>query len=225
MVELFTSEGCHSCPPADRLAVLLSEQAREKDLPVYVLAYHVDYWDRLGWRDPYSSREATTRQNLYAAVWRERSVYTPQMIVNGKAGFVGSDARRASEEINRALGSSPLAGLHARATLDGTGRLLVSVDPMPGLGGRRMNLIAAAVETGLTTEVKRGENAGRKLEHADTVRAFGVAQMGPAVTTAAIDLPGGVEPANTRVIVFAQDAATLEIIAAAAMDLPDRAAN
>src|ERR1700743_69163 len=86
VIELFTSEGCSSCPPADELVAKI--QKENKDKPVYILAYHVDYWDRLGWKDSFSNADFTKRQNSYAKVLRLQSVYTPQIIVNGKTEFV-----------------------------------------------------------------------------------------------------------------------------------------
>ena len=103
VVELFTSQGCSSCPPADAVLSRVDELAREKKLSVYVLSFHVDYWNRLGWTDPYSDDEFTRRQNQYAGLFRSNRVYTPQMIVNGQTEFVGSDAKRATQAIRRAL--------------------------------------------------------------------------------------------------------------------------
>src|ERR1700756_302855 len=97
LVELFTSEGCSSCPPAD---ALLAELAGRPD--VLALSFHVDYWDRLGWRDPFSSPAATERQQRYAELLRLATVYTPQMVVDGKWQAVGSDRA----EVEQALGSA-----------------------------------------------------------------------------------------------------------------------
>src|SRR5438477_2909954 len=95
LVELFTSEGCSSCPPADRLLETLDPQ-------VIVLSEHVDYWDRLGWRDPYSSHASTLRQEAYARTFGTQGPYTPQMVIDGATEFVGNDSRRAADEIARA---------------------------------------------------------------------------------------------------------------------------
>src|SRR5580704_2729726 len=90
VVELFTSEGCSSCPPAD--ALIAAVQQEDKDLPVYILAFHVDYWDRLGWKDAFSEGACSDRQRQYAAWLNLNSVYTPQVVVNGRKEFVGSEA-------------------------------------------------------------------------------------------------------------------------------------
>ena len=89
VVELFTSEGCSSCPPADELVARIEKESKDK--PVYILAYHVDYWNRLGWKDQFSSADFSKRQNEYANYLHLESVYTPQIVVNGKKEFVGSE--------------------------------------------------------------------------------------------------------------------------------------
>ena len=91
--ELFSSEGCSSCPSADLLVSKLTTWARENKEPVYPLIFHVDYWNNLGWRDVFSSKEFTQRQNMYARIFKDQGVYTPEMIVNGSDAFVGSDQR------------------------------------------------------------------------------------------------------------------------------------
>ncbi|MEL7087271.1 MAG: DUF1223 domain-containing protein, partial [Planctomycetota bacterium] len=103
VVELFTSEGCSSCPPAEAVLNRLDRDARQGHQRIFTLAFHVDYWNRLGWTDPFSDRAYSDRQRDYAVTLRERSIYTPQMVVNGTTGFVGSHARRAGQEIGRAL--------------------------------------------------------------------------------------------------------------------------
>src|SRR6476620_3102500 len=104
VVELFTSEGCSSCPPADAVLARLAADTRDRGLAVYPLAFHVDYWDRLGWRDPHSAKAYTDRQYAYAAaLGAAGQVYTPQMVVNGTAAFAGSNAREADRQVAAAL--------------------------------------------------------------------------------------------------------------------------
>ncbi|MCA9557144.1 MAG: DUF1223 domain-containing protein, partial [Myxococcales bacterium] len=119
VVELFTSEGCSSCPPADaNLARLLKAAG---DRPVLGLSWHVDYWDRLGWKDPFSSDAATARQNAYAKAWGTRRLYTPQMVVNGRDEFVGSSEAQADAAVAAALKGPATVALSARAKAAGEG--------------------------------------------------------------------------------------------------------
>ncbi len=161
VVELFTSEGCSSCPPAD---ALLAELASRPD--VLALSFHVDYWDRLGWKDPYSSREATERQNRYATLLDLATVYTPQIVVDGKWQAVGSDradVERALDQARRDRHDVPvtLALDHGQA----------QVKLGPGSDGAAAILLIG-FDRRHVTAVKRGENSGRTLAHVDVVRGL-----------------------------------------------------
>src|SRR5580692_6462080 len=109
VVELFTSEGCSSCPPADQLVARVQQE--DKDQPVYILAFHVDYWDRLGWKDAFSDTRFTQRQSRYASWLNLQSVYTPQIVVNGTKEFVGSQENTLRSAINSGLEQTPAAQL------------------------------------------------------------------------------------------------------------------
>jgi hypothetical protein len=117
LVELFTSEGCSSCPSADKVAAELVETARQKHTPIFVLCYHVDYWNNLGWRDRFSDKAYSHRQRRYAEVLNLDGVYTPQMIVSGREEFVGSDRARAYRSIQTALQTPSALTLHAEANI------------------------------------------------------------------------------------------------------------
>ncbi len=166
VVELFTSQGCSSCPPAD------SELARLVAHPpprgrVFPLSFHVDYWNDLGWKDPWSNHTHSTRQRRYAQSLSEGRVYTPQMIVGGRVEFVGSNGQRLREAVAHALTTPSRVGieLDARKTDD---RLLVWTKSIPALPRTRMQ-VALVIDT-VENQVPRGENAGRELSHARVVR-------------------------------------------------------
>jgi hypothetical protein len=229
VVELFTSEGCSSCPPADALLAQIDADARATGQRVFPLEFHVDYWDNLGWRDPYSSAAATERQRDYADRLGLDQVYTPQMVINGTSEFVGSNRARAAREIVAALAAPTAVSVSITPAADhvlvgGATRYRVTLRPSP----RGAEVVVARVESGLVSKVGRGENGGRTLHHASVVRAFAVATPGPdGAVTVAVGKPsaggGGVGAGATRatrVIAFAQDRATGAILGATALTAP-----
>jgi hypothetical protein len=167
VVELFTSEGCSSCPPAD---ALLAELASRPE--VLALSWHVDYWDRLGWKDPYSSAVATARQRDYARLRGTGEVYTPQIVVDGRWQAVGSDRAAVEEAIGAARHMS--AALPVTLTLDHDNRARVTIGVSGGAVTGRVVLVA--YDRRHVDAVSGGENDGRTLAHVDVVR--GVAEIG-----------------------------------------------
>ena len=172
LVELFTSEGCSSCPPADALLMRLDQEARVAGAEVIVLSEHVDYWNYIGWTDPFSSSDYSERQRTYARTL-DGEVYTPQMVVDGREGFVGSDERRARAAIARAS-QKPKASVEIQSagrTDDGKLVLAVRVADLPqSAEGGKAELLVALTEGNLTVAVPRGENSGRQLSHTSVVR-------------------------------------------------------
>lgn len=169
LVELFTSEGCSSCPPADVLLSQLSTTQPIQGAQVIALEFHVDYWDRLGWKDPYSSAAFTKRQEEYGKVFGGDKVYTPQIVVDGTAELVGSDERRATDAI-RTAASQPHLVIGVSASVRGESlRLAVDV-PAASAELEKTDILVALVEDGLTSSVRRGENSGRTLQHSAVVR-------------------------------------------------------
>ena len=172
LVELFTSEGCSSCPPADQLLMLLDEQQFVDEALVIPLSEHVEYWNGLGWRDPFSAPMFTQRQRQYADVLGS-GLYTPQMVVDGQTELIGSQRDIAQQAIARAA-AVPKATM-ALALRGGAGRSAVGVEVtisgVARLGARgEADLWIAVTEDGLATDVRRGENANRRLRHAAVVR-------------------------------------------------------
>jgi len=214
VVELFTSEGCSSCPAADALIARVQQQ--DKDLPVYVLAYHVDYWDRLGWKDTYSDAAYTDRQRRYASWLNLNSIYTPQVVVNGQTEFVGSQEGTLLRSIKDAL----LQNDELQLSLSGLRLNGGQIDWMcKAEGGPAMwnnySLIVAVVQRTATTQVKSGENGGRTLSHVQIVRELGVSALdGKGQGAGRLAWPAGVAPADGEVIAFLQNRDNGKIIAA-----------
>ena len=173
LVELFTSQGCSSCPPADELLILLDQQQPVAGALVIPLSEHVEYWNGLGWRDPFSAPQFTQRQQAYGTALAAGALYTPQMVVDGRMEFVGSQRKIAEEAVARAA-AAPKAKLTLAVTRDAGRRPVsvgVAVSGVRGLGARAdLDLWLAVTEEGLATDVRRGENARRRLRHAAVVR-------------------------------------------------------
>jgi hypothetical protein len=200
VVELFTSEGCSSCPPADALLAGLASRPE-----VLALSFHVDYWDRLGWKDPFSSPEATQRQHRYAELLGLATVYTPQIIVDGKWQAVGSDRG----EVERALDAARRDGDEVPVALVvDHGRALIKV------GSGVSDVLGAVLLIGFdrrhVTAVARGENGGRTLAHVDVVRSVEqVAQFDGRAS--AIDVPIRSPSDRVAAILQAQDGRVLGV--------------
>ena len=200
LVELFTSEGCSSCPPADRLLARLAAEQPVPGALVVPLALHVDYWDRLGWKDPFSSAAFTARQSAYAERFGNAGrVYTPQMVVDGRAEFVGSDEKAARHAIEIAA-KEPAA--FVRVAPQGEG-LRVTVAGAKAAA----NVVLAVTEDPPPSDVRRGENAGKRLSHVAVARELRT--LGKTDTRGRFDghasLPGLSPGGPRRVVAFAQE--------------------
>ncbi|MGB0005890.1 MAG: DUF1223 domain-containing protein, partial [Candidatus Sulfotelmatobacter sp.] len=170
VVELFTSEGCSSCPPADLLLQKLVQQQPIADAEIIALEEHVDYWNHDGWVDPYSSSEWTERQQAYADVFKD-DPYTPEAVVNGRSQFVGNNRGEVEAEIKKAAGNLKTEVRITAASSDANGgqRFHVSVEKLAGnSAGDVAEIWLAVTEDGLHSSVMRGENAGRVLQHVAT---------------------------------------------------------
>src|SRR5215472_7664237 len=160
LVELFTSEGCSSCPPADALLERLDRGQPISGAQIVVLSEHVDYWNHIGWADPYSSPAFSARQQQYARRFRTQGPYTPQMVVDGRSEFVGSDARAAESAI-RSAAKYPKTAI--RISEDGPA--VIDVAPLPPGTARKAAVFATYAMDSGTQDVVRGENKGRRLDH------------------------------------------------------------
>lgn len=210
VVELFTSEGCSSCPPADDLVARV--QKEDKDRPVYLLVFHVDYWNRLGWKDVFSSAAYTDRQRQYASWLNVQSVYTPQIVVNGKKEFVGSQASTLRSTIEKDLQGqgAPLS----ISNLKREGNTLTWAWQTEG-SKKGLSLVVALVQHSAATNVKAGENAGHTLSHVQIVRNLQSASLNGKNNGAGhMDLPKEIKPGEAEVIAFLQNDDNGEIVAA-----------
>jgi hypothetical protein len=220
LVELFTAEGCSSCPPADVLLDKMLAAQPASGALLIGLGEHVDYWDQLGWRDRFSSSTLTQRQQVYGAHFSLESVYTPQMVVDGRLQFVGSDARSAEKAVARA-GEAP----HASVVIDVQPRdpksvvVVASVDRVPALGrGDRADVIVAVTEDHLLSNVTRGENRGRTLSHAAVVRSMttiGQAGGGASQLRAEVAIATDWKRDALHIVAFVQESRGRAILGAA----------
>jgi len=213
VVELFTSEGCSSCPPADKVLSDLAER-HGADVWFFPLTYHVDYWDYLGWKDRFADAAYTRRQREYAATFADKGVYTPQLVVNGEKGFVGSDRAKADAAIKEARGRAGAAGAAGAVTVSATigaikaGETIkveMTIAAGSSVAAPDVQLVACLVEDGLKSKVTAGENQGRELHHDRVVRAMADAAAGKD-GRAAVELrvPGDAKAEKCRVVVMAQ---------------------
>lgn len=231
VVELFTSEGCSSCPPADKLLTDLSKAGAVEGVDVIPLAQHVDYWNRLGWTDPFSSARFSQRQQEYAQGFRSDQIYTPQMIVDGTAQFVGSDRDRAIASIrNAARQPKGTITLHITPPKGDDLKLIVgmTITGLPAITpGDEAEVLIAITEDGLHSDVARGENAGHKLAHTGVVREWQTAgKLSPnrAPTfdqNAQVALKENWKRENLKLVVIVQERTSRRILAAASLKISE----
>lgn len=204
LVELFTSEGCSSCPPVDKVLARLQNEQPVKDVEIVPLALHVDYWNNLGWKDEFSSADYSRRQSGYADEFKSDSIYTPQMVVDGQKEFVGSQYDTAIDSVKNAVKTK-------KADVDLTlenNQLKVNIADLPKHDVSYVWLVIT--EDNLQTDVRRGENSGRKLSHTGVVREMRLlgnvtGKENNYSATAAIKLQPNWKKENLNVVVFVQE--------------------
>jgi hypothetical protein len=215
LVELFTSEGCSSCPPADKLLAKIQEESAGK--PVYVLAYHVDYWDHQGWRDIYSSSQYTARQRAYSEWMRVAPIYTPQVVVNGKYEAIGSDETIVRRTINAVLSGAATANISLQAKQQ-DGKLEINYQVTGSDAADKLQI--AVVQKHAVSNVKRGENTGRTLSHVQIVRELHSLKISPDKNgVATIKQPKDFNAEGWEILGLVQDMNNGEIRAAAKAQL------
>jgi len=208
VVELFTSQGCSSCPPADKLLAEIDAHAQAKKLPVYVLSMHVDYWNSLGWSDPYSAKAFSDRQRRYATARQSRRIYTPQMIVNGGEGFTGSNGKAAQQAITQALGQASTSRVKLKVKPSSTSW---QIDYTITDAQKNDELVLCLVADAGANQVPRGENSGRKLAHVGVVRTLERKAIGDKPQGTATLKWSPAETAGVSVVAFIQDGKSMAI--------------
>jgi hypothetical protein len=212
LIELFTSEGCSSCPRADKFLSELSNAYRAKNQPFFFLAFHVDYWDQYGWTDIYGKSEFTKRQRKYGSYFNLESVYTPQLVINGSEEMVGSD---------------PKARTLIESALQKPAPVVVTLEPVIGPVKKKINLHyklsdipeisvlnIAVVESGLVREIWKGENKGQTLKHDNVVRYFKTINKPVADGYVEFGLLSDIHIENCTIVVYIQDVNTGHILGA-----------
>src|SRR5215468_5919827 len=222
IVELFTSEGCSSCPPADALLARLDHEQRIGNAEIIALEEHVDYWDQLGWNDPFSGKQWTERQEDYANAFGNAGVYTPQMVIDGRVEFVGSAQNKARNAIAEAA-KEPKVEVALTAVKSAGERVQASVQVkmFPAPLNHSATVWIAVTESGLHSNVKAGENAGEDLHHASVVRSLRKAGEADGRSEIAysgkqeLQLDAAWKQENLRLVVFVQDPKSRHILGAA----------
>ncbi len=210
LIELFTSEGCSSCPPADRLMSEIVDTEYD-EVDVIGISFHVDYWDYIGWKDPYADQLFTQRQRTYARKFYSNQVYTPQMVVNGKYEFVGSNRTKWKSTFEKLKTKEPTYSIKLdEMKLDGKEVVIeVSSD-----SDDRVILNAALVERGLSQNVTRGENRGRQLFHDNVVRSFKTRQFDGQSNVLKLEIPEDMDLSRSSLILYAQNEKRWEVVGA-----------
>ncbi len=223
VVELFTSEGCSSCPPADELLGQLREDLSAKNVQVIPLGFHVDYWNSLGWKDRFSSAEFTQRQEQYTRALKVDGPYTPEMVVDGAVEFVGNDEGQAQRTIRQQ--ASELETAQVKIALAGADQLTIQIKGPAAPSNDNALVMLAITEDNLSTQVGSGENGGRTLHHAAVVRELkeiGMMHNGIMETTVPLKLEKDWKRSDLRAVVFVQQGPSGKIEGAASVALANQ---
>jgi hypothetical protein len=211
LVELFTSEGCSDCPPADALLEKLDRSQPVRGADLIVLSEHVDYWDDIGWRDPYSSHEFSNRQGEYARRFRLGGPYTPQMVVDGEVELVGSDERRAIQAIENSIKTEKVPVVLSSIHRGGNNKLVLNIEvgPSASSGSRTTAQVLIALADNIDqSSVRGGENSGRILKHVAVVRnltSLGSISIGDRFSKNVTLSMGNADQNNLRIIAIVQE--------------------
>lgn len=228
IVELFTSEGCSSCPPADEMLARLETAGAHANARIIALEEHVDYWNTLGWTDRFALPIFRSRQSEYAGLFGVDSIYTPQLVINGRAAMPGADPARVTAEIERAA-ANPVFTIQLTQRRHPSDPALVELSSYLQYGREGepdlADVYLAVTESRLRSRVAEGENAGRVLRHGSVVRSFGVIggidrrPFHHVTIQSTLKLPAEWKRENLRAVVFVQERASRRITGADVADL------
>jgi len=200
LIELFTSEGCSSCPAADE--ALEETQKMYSDKDVLIVGYHVDYWDKLGWKDIFSDASFTQRQEYYSNIFHLNSIYTPQVVVNGRKEFIGSNKSKLVSSIEEQLNERSAVSIKLNVVQYTEGKIDVHYSA-EGVDAKKEQAILVLVQKMATNEIKKGENNGRTLHHINIVRNIFYLPLKEKTTN--FRLPAGLQKEDVFVAGFIQD--------------------
>ena len=228
LVELFTSEGCSSCPPADRFLETLDRQPIP-GAEMIVLSEHVDYWNHIGWKDPYSASLYSQRQSAYANRFGLDSVYTPQMVVDGSSEFVGSSSGEADKAFRKALRVPKLPLQLSSISTDASNTLRAHLETGAldsSFGSREADVYVAVALNRAESQVSAGENSGHRLAHVSVVKSLtkiGALKQGQVLSQdVLLNLEPGSDSRNLRLIAFVQEPRQGRVLGAASMPVSAR---
>ena len=218
IVELFTSEGCSSCPPADAFMAELTSIAKKNNHRVFTLGMHVDYWDYIGWKDPFSQNQFTQRQRQYGQALQTSTIYTPQMVINGRHEFGGYREDLAHLYIKQALNSIPKTNVQLQITSQTNDQVITSYRVTAP--SQNDVLVIALVEKDLISKVLKGENTGKTLHHTNVVRVLKYIPLDTVEGNITLPIPPFVDQSKSSIIAFTQNPHTMTITGANSIDLP-----
>lgn len=201
VLELFTSQGCSSCPPADKALQDITQQAAKAGQAVYGLSFHVDYWDRLGWRDPFSNKQYTDRQRQYDRALNSQT-YTPQLVINGRQDVIGGQRGRIEQTIQTIQKQPTSAFVGVDGSLTRNDKQVSVTYELSATGPYRVNV--ALVQKEARTAVQNGENGGRTLVNTNIVRDFKTIDASGISGSLSLNVPAGLTPDQTAVLVYVQ---------------------
>lgn len=218
VVELFTSQGCSSCPAADKVLAEIKTESEKKSMPVYVLSYHVDYWNKYGWMDPFSKFAFTKRQSNYVSANQVEEVYTPQAYINGQNPTLGSDKVKLNAAIEKAITQTPALNLTATKSALSTSDTLI-IDYSSSKINLNYSLVIAVVQNEATTKITKGENSGKTLSYNNIVRELNITPL--ESQKGAVKIPVKKLPLKNgfTLLAFAQQKQTKKILAVAQFSL------